>query len=220
MPANLLKDKLFTGKDFSGLRFGRLTVSSFAGRSYSPSKPHGIVKWKCVCDCGCETVVSGRSLTSGRTISCGCFHKEQLSKRVKTHGQSKTVLYRRWAGMLTRCTNPNRDFWDRYGGRSIEVCERWRNYEAFAYDMGETFSPELTIERRDNDLGYCKENCYWGTPLQQANNTSKNKVVEFSGRKQTVANWARETGINPFTLYYRLKSGWDVTRALTTKARG
>jgi len=34
-----------------------------------------------------------------------------------------------------------------------------------------------------------------------------------------MTDWARETGIPPATLKYRLDSGWSIEKALTTKGR-
>lgn len=55
--------------DISGERFGKLVVSSFVNMVNSNSR------WLCVCDCGNNTIVSKPALTSGETISCGCYGK-------------------------------------------------------------------------------------------------------------------------------------------------
>ena len=69
-------------KDLSGRKFGRLTVTD---EHYRYEKPCGssIVKWKCKCDCGNVIDVTSTSLTSGKTISCGCWKKEILAQRAK-----------------------------------------------------------------------------------------------------------------------------------------
>lgn len=54
-------------KDLTGQRFGRLVVLD-----YSHSDRHGQTYWRCVCDCGNETVVQRSHLISGGTTSCGC----------------------------------------------------------------------------------------------------------------------------------------------------
>jgi predicted DNA-binding transcriptional regulator AlpA len=76
--------------------------------------------------------------------------------------------------MVQRCTNPNDPGYRYYGGRGITVCERWRNsFEAFLEDMGRKPSPELSLDRIDNDKltdSYSKENCRWATKKEQNQN--------------------------------------------------
>jgi 5-methylcytosine-specific restriction endonuclease McrA len=59
-----------------GQRFGRLTIIEESGRDR-----RGSVKWLCQCDCGIEKVILGTNIVAGRIVSCGCYHKESLSKR-------------------------------------------------------------------------------------------------------------------------------------------
>lgn len=65
--------------------FGRLTVISEDGRSNA-----GKVKWLCKCECGKYKSVIGSNLKNGKTTSCGCIHREQLSNLRKTHHLSAT----------------------------------------------------------------------------------------------------------------------------------
>ena len=52
--------------DLTGQRFGQLTV-------LAPSENiGGRTAWRCLCDCGRETVVKTQKLRGGRTVSCGC----------------------------------------------------------------------------------------------------------------------------------------------------
>lgn len=53
-------------KDYVGKRFGMLTVLEYAGKWDS------MHRWRCLCDCGNETIVGQTLLQSGRTKSCGC----------------------------------------------------------------------------------------------------------------------------------------------------
>jgi hypothetical protein len=71
--------------------------------------------------------------------------------------------------MIQRCTNPRRDNFSYYGGRGIEVCDRWRTFENFLADMGER-PTGLTLDRVDNDGNYEPGNCCWATRKQQISN--------------------------------------------------
>lgn len=62
-------------KDETGERYGRLTVVAFAGAL----KTHAM--WKCRCDCGQITLVSGRKLRTGTTVSCGCARADAEVRR-------------------------------------------------------------------------------------------------------------------------------------------
>lgn len=67
-----------TFKDLTGQKFNRLTVIKLGERN-----SNGQVQWKCKCDCGNIVLVTTTYLKSGHTKSCGCFNKEQASKRLK-----------------------------------------------------------------------------------------------------------------------------------------
>lgn len=66
------KDKVI---DMTNQKFGHLTVIERAGSSSS-----GIAKWRCLCDCGKETIVLGSHLRDGHTISCGCIHNKNFGE--------------------------------------------------------------------------------------------------------------------------------------------
>lgn len=192
-------------KDLTGMRFGRLVALEvdMEKKAISPRVNH----WICQCDCGKKVTVETRSLMSGHTKSCRCIHK--------THGLAGTRIYRIWIHMLRRCENPKDTAYYRYGGRGIIVCGRWHKFENFAEDMGIPLKEE-TIERKDNDGGYHKDNCRWATMKEQSSNTSKNRWIVFCGEKKTLTQWSELTGINVFTLMSRLKTGWALERAFTT----
>jgi hypothetical protein len=115
--------------------------------------------------------------------------------------------------MLQRCTNPKNPSFERYGGRGITVCERWRDFAAFQADMGEP-PAGLTLDRKDNDLGYQPENCRWATDAEQTRNTRRNRRLTLDGRTQCMSDWARELGIRQQLISRRLSDGWPVERAL------
>jgi hypothetical protein len=181
-----------------GERFGKLTVVYLCRN-----------KRLCLCDCGEYSLVLCCNLVTGTTTSCGCFRAatEQICSR--THGQTSnrswTRTYAIWHGMLQRCRNPNTASWERYGGRGITVLKEWQNsFETFYRDMGDA-PPGYSLERKQNDLGYSKENCVWATQQTQQRNRRDNVVLSFGGKTQCLSAWAEELGVNYYTLHARYK---------------
>jgi hypothetical protein len=90
---------------------------------------------------------------------------------------AKNPLWHTWANMVQRCENPNHQHFKNYGARGIKVCGRWRfgehgltGYQCFYADMGPKPSPQHSIDRVNNDLGYSKQNCRWATRKEQRAN--------------------------------------------------
>jgi len=131
------------------------------------------------------------------------------------HGREGSKPYLAWHAMKQRCDNPRHKFFSLYGGRGIKYEPRWADFVEFFKDMGEP-QPGMTLDRIDNDLGYSKENCRWVPMKVQCNNRRSNVFVEWNGRRQTIAQWAEEVGIERKTLGYRIRAGWEATRALST----
>jgi len=102
--------------------------------------------------------------------------------------------------MISRCMNPDDKSFHQYGGRGIQVSDRWMTFENFISDMGNR-PAGMTLDRIDNDGPYAPGNCRWATPAQQARNTRK--ALRWNGK--SIADWADETGIPYATLFTRFK---------------
>jgi hypothetical protein len=206
--------------DLTGQEFGRLSVK---GRDFS--KKTGQTRWLCLCDprlggCGTLTSVGSESLRMGRIKSCGCWRRELFAQHRTTHGlaprSGRPRAYSSWYNMINRCTNESWPQYKDWGGRGVTFDPRWRDFPAFLADMGER-PPGMTLERKDNNRPYCKDNCVWTTQHQQMMNTrsfkltpdvvAKIKCLRKTG--MTLAVIGVEMGLNPGT----------VARALSGKGR-
>jgi hypothetical protein len=162
------------------------------------------------CCCGKEFPVRVNSLRTGNTKSCGCKRRQKLIDRNRTHGfaqrSGRHPLYRAWANMVSRCSDPNHPKYADYGGRGIMVCPRWRDsFADFLADVGERPFRGAEIDRRDNNLGYEPGNTRWATRAEQTRNTRVNRNITHDGRTMTLTEWARELGWSFMGLKDRLQ---------------
>ena len=81
--------------------------------------------------------------------------------------------------------------------------------------MNNSYEENLTIERKDTNGNYCPENCCWSTLKEQENNRRNNRMLEYSGKTQTMAKWAEEYNLDYHLFQMRLEKGWSIERALT-----
>jgi hypothetical protein len=119
-----------------------------------------------------------------------------------------------WANMLARCRRKTHPQYANYGGRGIRVCDRWLAYDNFICDMGRRPTPGHTIERKDNDAGYCPENCIWATRSDQAKNKRTNLLVAINGKTMCIKDWMRLNGIANSTYWRRIQSGMSPADAV------
>lgn len=185
--------------DLTGQIYGRLEVKELVSRGKKRI-------WKCVCSCGNNLALATERLRSGNTKSCGCLKRDRTIERNYRHGLTKTSEYNSWQSMKQRCLNPNNGDYRHYGGRGIEVCERWSDFKNFLEDMGRKPNAHSTIERIDNAKGYEPSNCIWSTQKAQCNNKRSNHYLEYQCETYTMKELAELTGINYSTLRERINN--------------
>lgn len=128
--------------------------------------------------------------------------------------ERKTKEYRAWQNMRNRCNNKNYYLFHRYGGRGIEVCERWGSYANFLADMGRAPTKSHSIDRIDNDKNYSPENCKWSTHVEQSNNRDNNHKLEYKGRVQSISAWCKELDLEYSVVNRRIQLGWSGADAI------
>ena len=202
--------------DMTGKRYGMLTVIRYAGHNKNGNRV-----WECKCDCGTIKMIEGSPLRKGITVSCGCYHKRDITERETIHGMSDTRLHNIWNHMKQRCSNKNNTAYKYYGGRGITVCNEWSNdfMSFYSWAMQNGYTEELTIDRIDTNKGYDPSNCRWVSRKVQMNNRNAVHKFTINGETKSIAEWCRIYNVPHERVRRRvMNEGWDIVTALTTPA--
>lgn len=187
-----------------GDRFGEWEVLDI-----NEHAPRGTRRYAtCKCSCGNIKKVACYKLTSGKSLSCGCWRSgaKNYPKR----------LHYLWNGMMGRCYNPNNHKYQDYGARGIKVCDEWHNFRNYAeWALANGYSEdakygECTIDRIDVNGDYCPENCRWVNLYIQGNNKRNNVRLEYNGEGHTISEWSEITGIPRYTIENRYRRGYPI----------
>lgn len=150
-------------KNLEGLKFGKLIANRVIGKD-----KEGKLIWECTCECGNIANVSRGNLTrKNGTKSCGCLRFND------NHKLSRSKFYQSWLGMKKRCNNVNNKDYENYGGRGVTYITEWEDFDMFMTDMFDSYLEGLTLERKDVNGNYCKDNCTWVSKKDQAKNKRK-----------------------------------------------
>lgn len=186
-------------KDWTGLFVGKTLVLKDIGRV----DDHASSTWLCACHCGKLIKRRADVLTRKTTYSCGCLGR-------RSHKMAETRIYSIWASMRQRCLDKKASNYPRYGGKGVTVCEEWNRFTVFYKEMGNPPSHNHSLDRIDNTNGYCKENCRWANPIEQARNkcnsvvwtingleyeSLKEAAEKYSVSQTTIRNWC--DGLHP-----------------------
>lgn len=183
-------------KDMTGQKCGRLIAIKRV-----ENDKYGNAMWLCRCDCGNDVITKGQHLRSGKTKSCGCYHRDKVSKQSYRHGYSDTPLYKCWHSMKRRCLDKKAESYVNYGERGITICKEWMdpiNFIEWALDSG--YKKGLTLERVDVNGIYEPNNCTWATRATQNRNTRRNVKVKIGNNTYVLAELARKAGVTRGTM--------------------
>ncbi len=164
--------------------------------------------------CNCSVpVVMRRLCVGGKTMS---YCKTCMTAvRAEYNGQNPRER-KVWWSMIDRCHNERCSSYERYGGRGVRVCDRWRNsFQKFIQDVGPKPSPKHSLDRINGKLGYSPDNCRWATAKEQARNQSRNAWFIFNGKKMLVGDIAAATGVPHGRLYNRIRRGMTINQAIS-----
>jgi hypothetical protein len=131
--------------------------------------------------------------------------------KITPHGYVKTAtlkenkLYNSWYAMLNRCFKFENPSFDNYGGRGIQVCARWSlDFKFFFEDMSPTWFPEATLDRKDINGHYNKENCRWLTHKDQQAGRRNVKTLTLDGITTSFRQHYKRLGISRYLLRKKL----------------
>ncbi len=117
--------------------------------------------------------------------------------------------YVSYRAMIARCSFPYSNGWKNYGGRGINVCDRWlKSFSNFVADMG-CRPPGMEIGRIDNDGDYEKSNCQWQTRKQNGRNKRTTRYVIFGGEKMAMSEAIEKTGLNKSSVQALIRRGFS-----------
>lgn len=152
-------------------KFNRLTFI----RETEPNKHTKRALFRC--DCGNEKIITLRKVIHGETKSCGCLHKEKVTKHGGVSGYP--CEYKIWQQIKDKCCNPQNLKYHYYADKGITVCEEWLiSFENFISDVGARPAKNYVLSRIDSNKGFYPENCCWCTFPEHAQNL---KVPAKSG---------------------------------------
>lgn len=209
-----LYESLRIDASLQGMRFGTWTVlgATFLVRRSRKRNRYAV----CRCHCGRVEVQLLGNIRSGKSKGCLSCRVAKVAKKKTRHGKSYTRIHNIWCGIVGRCSNPNIRCWKYYGGRGIEICDRWRVFENFYADMGEPPTSKHEIDRINPDGNYEPSNCRWATRVEQVRNRRNAIKVEYAGELRSIGEISEITGVRSPLIASRLRKGWPVNLAAET----
>lgn len=115
-------------------------------------------------------------------------------------------LFNLWQTMKSRCENPKRENFERYGARGITVCKEWHEAKIFVeWALNNGYKKGLQLDRIDNDKGYSPDNCRFVTPSENSRNRRNTKYLTLNGETKSVVEWCEQKSVSCHTVYYWIR---------------
>jgi hypothetical protein len=145
-------------KDLTNKRFGRLVVLN---KTDKRDNRRGLI-WNCKCDCGNTKNISSGTLTNGYVRSCGCLRRESEIARHKKRPYESIYNF-----LVATANKRNHiitiTYEDYLEFTNIKICHYcnsnivWVPYSRNR--LGIKDGRGYNLDRKDNNIGYIKENC-------------------------------------------------------------
>ena len=111
-------------------------------------------------------------------------------------------LFNLWQTMKTRCENPKRKNFKRYGARGITVCEEWHEAKNFVeWALSNGYKKGLQLDRIDNNKGYSPDNCRFVTATENSRNRRNSRLLTINGETKCVSEWCELKSVSKYTVY-------------------
>ena len=185
------------------------------------------IYYECKCDCGAVKVIAAGSLTTQRTVSCGCRQREvqlESAQRLADHhrlvyGSHKHPLYVTYSQMMRRCHNIQCPTYRYYGARGITVCDEWRGNPAefLRWADNQNRPSGSTLHRIKGHLDYSPDNCKFIPATRNSAQTRANRMITINGVIKNLSDWCREYDRNLHSVSNRIsRLEWEPERAILT----
>lgn len=129
------------------------------------------------------------------------------------HWMTWTRIYRIWKCMKSRCNWIHQDDYKNYWWRWIKILRK--DFQEFYDDMWDSYRDNLTIERKDVNWHYCKDNCCRITNQEQQNNRRDNILLTYKWITKTKQQRWDILWIPKSTMGKRIKKWWPIEKVLS-----
>ncbi len=196
-----------------GTRFGSLTVVGEAPTEVTQWRTWR--RWLLRCDCGRAVIKRVPEIRARRAVCRDCAVAGNLKHGEARNGR-QSAEYFVWTSMRSRCRSPKDKAYPHYGGRGIQVCERWNDFSNFLADMGRRPRKGMELDRINNDGNYEPGNCRWVTSVENGRNKRSNRKITHNGETLCLTEWAqRATWGSQAGAENRIRMGYPMEVCLT-----